>query len=821
MTIASQIESCAYQYIDELMADVHTASFSLEDKPDIHESDVSIGTSHHLSPPNSKPQSGQVVAFMMEVEALIRRAMVQDPRCIITKASERMLEEKDAHDDIKTSPLTVVENPGKKVLTLYGSAPHPRQLFSSLQMDSELVSSKSCQTSDLDFIGDDQAFNLAPSSVTSSLQESALPNGISTTKVIPVHNAGNKDEKANVPTFGDLFAPPASVPPLNPPKQSRHTATRSQSVNWYTPAEVSAPIRTRGRESYTTQPLSTGHWLTYNVAPSPAQLSSPGEKRKQRDRALSIGETKPSLPEETLLAYQQAKEDALFKSVYSSFAPDHDDAAALVPQELKNKLWWKRVGEKKYRRVMGLDAIAEKSGESIESNETLQLSNLDEDELFKDAVESFEPEEPPPEFVLNKQSVDSENVTMDKDTAEILEEISGLLETLNSYQRVRNLSLAANARTSAGQNPQLTALSGSPASPSSAEFDTYELLKSHLTLMISTLPPYAVAKLNGDQLGFLNISTKIQREGRKSNGTMEDHDYATKVRPPLISATSSSSVRPAAQIATSARTGSYQQPLGTPVQRNSYTSGVRPAAPSATYPSHQYSARSTTTAQYGTYSTQQASNAVRHSYQPHQYGAQTSQAQASQYANGTRPFPTQNGYTSYGQQYAATPPATSSGTMLGSQYQRPSQPGYQQRAQNSLTPGYGSAPSARSASPQNPASTYNPQTPSRSSYTSSTVNQSLPRPHYHPSSSTPTSSLNNNAVQANAVATTIGQTLNLSAEEQALLVKRNKDYIAGHVTMGTLRQGSGTPQPNNGPNGVQSNGTGLPQQNGIAAGSGS
>ncbi|MCJ1419888.1 hypothetical protein MMC32_006244 [Xylographa parallela] len=808
-SIASQIEAHAYNRIEELVADVESVTSSIiENKQD---AELNNSSTQYC---DTQLRVYQVAAFMKHLKDIIRREKAQDPELLtaISKDYNFSRDSSNTQEEVKKIlPSLGGEDPGRTVLTLYGSAPTPKQLFSSLQETVKPSFSKASQTSRNDVRPKDEPFAIEANSLMPILRETALPNGISTTKIIPIHSEKAVDSKGRPLTFGDLFAPPSNVPPLNPPKQSRHTATRSQSVNWYHPGEVSTPARSSStRKTYTIQPLSSGQWLTYNVAPSLAQLSTPDEKRKQRDRALSVGESKASLSEETLIAHQQAKDDALFKSAYSSFAPDHDDAAAVVPQQLKNRLWWKRLGIKKYESLVGEDDTGVLEIDLVPFNE---IQNANEDELFKEAVECWEPEEIPADFKPAKRSPTIAE-REDKDVEEILNNISDVLATMNSYQRVRNLSLAGNARTVASQNAQLTAMTGSPISPSSEEFDMYKILESQLILIISSLPPYAVAKLNGDHLGTLNISTRIQREGRNHKGTMEDYDFVPKPRLPIPAAATGSPARTTPQINVSGRSGNHQAPLSTPTQRVTYSSSARPSAPSATYPTHQYTNRPPATAnQYGSYTPQQP--AARNSYSAHQYGAPTSQSHSNQYTNGTRQYPVQ-GY--YGVQYNGSQPSASPGPVQGSQYQRPSQPGYQQRAQNSQAYGYSSTPSAaRSVSPPHLAAVYTAQTPGRAGYMTPATDYVPPRSQFpQPTPSNAASAIPPPAT--NGAAGTIGQQLGLSAEEQAALMLRNKEMLQRNA-MNSPRQGSGTPQPTHGQEVSHSNGTTVQQPNGIAVGS--
>ena len=827
-TIAAEIKSQAYQTIDELLKDVDTAASTINQS--IQDADANNVGSYVLNKGDFQSLvSTRISTFRRNLSSILRREIIRRPQILDPTLADgiTMAEQSSGRADEaqKEEARSGIDSTGRTVLTLFGTASHPRQLFSSLQEP------KAAQQYLRLHSGDDDAGVESviprPTSVPKylPLRESTLPNGIFTTKVVPSHSISVSDSKSRVPTLGELFAPPSTVATLNPPRQSRHTATRSQSVNWFNPAEISIPTRTRGKETYTTQALSSGQWLSYNVAQLPIQLSSPEAKRKQRDRALSIGESKSTLSQEVVEAHQQAKEDALFRSVYSSFAPDHDNSAALVPERVKNRLWWKRFGESQIRESLATEnnASYEEVFEQMEGYE--ESDKLSEDRRFKEAVENWTPEEPPSDFKATTGFTDQREG--DKDVQDILQEISELLETLNSYQRVRNLSLATNARTSAGQNPQLTAMSGSPSAPSSAEFDTYSILKSQLTLMVATLPPYAVAKLNGEQLDALCISTKIPMEGKNYNGTMEDFEPANKHRPASLNATATASVRTATpNVGASARSGHYQQAINTPSQRVAYTphTVARATAPSASYPSQQYSARpASSTNHYSSHSShpttqQSSSNSNRHSYPNQQYSYQTPQGSHTPITNGHRQFPIQNGL-SYSQQYASTQQATSPAPIQGSQYQRPSQPGYQQRAQNSQTYSYGSAPNGRSASPQTPAAGYN-ASQHRASFSASgqNPNQGQARSQFDQQSS--------QAAAANAIATpmnstvgTVGQHLGLTAEEQAMLMNRQRVKLAQQNQMNSIRQGSGTPQPVLGQVGSpNSNSIPASQPNGVTAG---
>ena len=772
-TIATLITSNAYTSIEELIKDVDCATSSITE-----EIQEKINSDRGSSYQTVHPKLSQVRALKNELDKLVSREIVRRPQTIrfSKDVKSESLDEQDAKANFDSS--------GNNVLTLLGNMGSGRtgQLFTSLRK---------------------------PTTSDGPLNEAALPNGITATKIIPIHSINNAEDKNPVPTLGERFPPPSGLLPLPLPKQSRHTATRSSSVNWYNPSEGEAKSKSSRRDGYTSQPLPTGQWLTYNAVPLSTQIVSPESKRKQRDRALSFGEPQTSISQEAMLAHDQAKEDALFRSVYSSFAPDCDDSGAIVAEQQKNRFWWSKYGEQRYHEILGMrDAeIYEAQTNGIEEDDGI------DDEEIQAAIKTWEPEETSQEMTSSK-IVSLEAPETSKEADAVLTEISDLLETLESHQRVRNLTLTANARTMGGQNPQSTALTGTPTSPSSAEVDVYEVLKAQLTLIVSTLPPYLVSKLDSDKLGALNISTRIRVESKNQKGTMESDDSTVGARASVRPA-ATSGVPPAASAYTSAppRSNSY---TATPVQRyqhqpvygaqtahrQSSNSGYLQNPQYSNRPaSYNYSAGARPT--YPPQGQQPSQRAAAPSNYAPQYSQQSSQSFGS-YQHGYRGYSGvgQNGSNyNYNQQYS-TPQARPPNSVQQPQAYRGSQTDYQQRAVPPQGYGYGSAPVAGNASshqqrpsfstpgptapPQRPAtlyhthsSQYNPQTPAS------------PQVNGTRSSGSPT------------------QQGHLSADEQAALMARQKAQLVD-------RQGSGTPQPPAGQYGQQ-NGTAVPQANGVAA----
>ena len=778
-TIASLIKNKTYTTIEEVVRDVNTATSGI-----VHELKevISGGEATWTTLQEKRAEMARVAIVKKELDKLVRVEMFRRPDML--KLSKSVKDEPLEETDLKAK----FENTGDNVLTLLADTRPPKQLFSSIRK---------------------------PGALPYPLSEVALPNGITTTKIIPKHSLNEKEGKS-VPTLKEVFPPPASLPVLPIPKQSKHTITKSSSVNWYNPTEIETKSRSGRRDSFFTQPLTTGQWLTYNVAPSPTQLASPESKRKQRDRALSIGEPQKSMSEETIATHNQAKEDALFRSVYSSFAPDRDDSGALVSEQQKNRLWWRKYGETKY-----LDLLENRDGVGEESNGVLEEEELNEDEL-REAIQHWRPEDDEEVMKVSK-TPRLEAPENSQEADDILQDISDLLETLDSHQRVRNLTGPTNGRTVSG-TPQLSGMSGSPSTPSSAESDVYEMLKAQLVLIVSSLPPYLLAKLDGDKLGALKICPKIQIESKNQKGTMEDGEASAAARARIAApATQSPSAYPAAP----ARNSNYLQATATPAQqypRVGYTPSTtsRPPPASSYLQNPQYSNRPSnypagpSRSSYGPqtgYAPQSAppSSASRYNY-GQQYGQQSQSAYGT-YQNGYRPYSGQNtGSYTYNSQYStaqARPPAAASQSYRGSQTD------YQQRPVPPQGYGYGSTQSGESASPQ---------TQARSSYPPQGQGSSQRPPLYQQSSSgyqsqTPASPQVNGTSAVGAGSDSAAQPRRLSAEEQSAVMERQKAQLAEQHS----RQGSGTPQPGTGQNGQpheqqqgHQNGTAV-QQNGVTA----
>jgi len=219
-------------------------------------------------------------------------------------------------------------NASSTVLTLFGNAPTPKQLFSSMQQH--------VPNSKMDY------------TVNSELpvEEMSLPNGLTATKIMTAPT----EEGKKAPTFDETFAPPYNLPALHPPKLHKRSSTRENVLTW----EFKDLIHRGSKKcGYTVQTVKDGSWLGYGGVDCAADALAQKEKRRQRDRALSSGaESFKEPPSKAALEEEQARqEEALFRRAYSSFAPSYDNAKAIIPVQTKASIWWQKVGERRYNEV--------------------------------------------------------------------------------------------------------------------------------------------------------------------------------------------------------------------------------------------------------------------------------------------------------------------------------------------------------------------------------------------------------------------------------------------------------------------------------------
>ncbi|CRK41516.1 hypothetical protein BN1708_001840 [Verticillium longisporum] len=558
---------------------------------------------------------------------------------------------------------------GRVVLTLSGSG---RQLFSSQPRPAR-----------------------GQQAVSETLSRSVLPVHVSSTRILPSR------QTEHTYTLGELFASPRPLPPLQPPKQPKPQA-KGNVLNFCHP-EIPAPSKYR-TNTYFTQKVTVGHFLDYSNA---ASSTSQSKEIKQRQRAQSLAGHKPSSSE-----LEVSEMESLFRAAFSSFAPCKDDSAAMVPASLAGRMYWQQTGQRTFNRMV--EAELQENEDDLAGQKpdaTPQIMDIDE-ELIQEAIDNWDDKIDPALEIWGPQKTDEE-----KDTEELLKEVDDLIFTLASYQRIRNTSLPSSHNKYAGDPSGGDMLaSGTGANPSEEEIATYEALKAQLGLIVKMLPPFAVAKLNGDQLNDLLVSTSLEVRTDQYKGVMEDEGAAQARARQQHSAASAATgaARPSGAHRTpSAPSYNYgnNQPYGTPTRQGGppqYYHGNtqtpiqqqphlgRPAAPH-TMPHPQY--RQPPPQQ----PPQQGQQFRTQNTYPNQYAAQLAKTQTPfghqnvpQYA--TQPRPQQYAYNNTGPQ--ASPTARFQ-PGYGQTYQ-PNQAGYTNGAANMQK---------RTMSPQVPAGQYSPSPP--------------------------------------------------------------------------------------------------------------
>lgn len=698
VSIASKITAGLYSSLKEVAVDVELAGSSvleLSASEGVNNTTGALRNGQDMSCAKSEV-AARVLAFKKVFASILLREKVHNSSLPNASANPDAISDLTANasktdesaipsatDDLRTDSFA---------LSLFGSAPQPRQLFSSLQTSAHLTG-----TSGAALLG-------GAVDEKSQLLNARLPNGISIAKITPAHPTREPSGARPIPTIGEMFPPPPTLPQLTPPKPSKLTMTRGPVVGWFNPADPSSMPRSSRRGSQSTQPQLTGHWLNYTTITPATQPTSPEAKRRQRERALSFGESKPPPPqEEDPSAFNAAREEALFRRVYSSFGPSRDDSTTTMPEACKNKVWWDRIGRDKYEKVVVPYYLLGEM-KAVGPIDPSEMETLDDEYIdFREAVEAWTPLDPEKDFVAAKPPPPRDSVD-EREVDTMLEEVSELLQRLHSYQRIRNLSLTSGSRSTVAQENPISTMMGTPAVPSQAEVGVYDLLRSQLSLMVSALPPYAVARLNGDQLADLNLSSKIAMPARNYCGVMEPDDGGTKLRPPPYAMPPSPAKARAPGSGVTYHTpqpGGYQPRSGYGSQTPASRAPVAPPNLSAQhYPKSAVPhtpavngsrAPSSNTGgivyqQSGRGSRGQAASAIRAAGSQAAYPSQTPVG---------RPPPGQYGQTTTPQQYypqQQRPAASSRGasyappqvTVQGGVYQRPSQPQYQQNAQQRL-----------------------------------------------------------------------------------------------------------------------------------------
>lgn len=378
---------------------------------------------------------------------------------------------------------------GNTVLTVFGSAPQPKYLFSSLQKREPAPD--------------------RPEGLVKPLPDVQLPGGISTTTVLPTTSS---DSASRVPTLGELFPSPANLPPLQPPKAPK-MATKGKVLGFYHPEPAE---RSRYRQgSYFTTDLTTGAWLDYSNATPPSKNRS-----RQRERTLSLAGQKPSTAD-----LEMTEMETLFRGAFSSFAPEKDDSGAIIPSGEVARIWYQRQGHRYLEQLIESELAEDAVDEAVPEVVSLPIDEDAIDEVVKNWDDSMIDPRLTIDDVLCKKSDEEKQID------DILEEVSDSIETLSSYQRNRNMALPTSQNRNSADPAKADMLNGSLAQePTDEERDTYEMLKAQLALVIQTLPPYAVARLNSDKLAELNVSTKLEIRSDVYKGVMEEDEASARLK---------------------------------------------------------------------------------------------------------------------------------------------------------------------------------------------------------------------------------------------------------------------------------------------------
>ncbi|EFX00854.1 hypothetical protein CMQ_1935 [Grosmannia clavigera kw1407] len=497
-SIADKVAHDVYVLLDDLVEDLATVvsseMASLTAAAPKTEADAKLDDSTKAADAAKQRALAQITKFRRKAHELYRRETAYP----------------------SSGPLTsndTASEDGDAILTVFGNTPQPRQLFSSLP---HRVPAK---RSNAEVYKTDEDDKDSIEEVVREDSELDLGGNIMFTRLFPGQSTA---KPGRVLTFGELFPSPRNLPPLQPPKAPKST-TKSTTLGFYHP-ELEDKSKYRSG-SYFSQHITVGQWLDYSNATPSSQI-----KTKQRERAQSLAGHKPSSSE-----LEMSEMESLFRGAFSSFAPSKDDSAALVPAAQMGHMWWQRVGHRVFQRMVDAEfavedddvTIADGYGVPWMANGASSSPVLDEEALQK-TIEEWDDSLVDPSL----ENVMGQKPDTDKDVNDLLQDVSDLIITLASYQRNRNLTLPTSQdRFSADPvNADMLRNGTLAQQPSEEEMVTYQALKAQLALIIQSLPPYAVARLNSDRLAELNISTKIEVRSEEYRGVMEEDEAVLRAR---------------------------------------------------------------------------------------------------------------------------------------------------------------------------------------------------------------------------------------------------------------------------------------------------
>ncbi|EAS32655.3 uncharacterized protein CIMG_03679 [Coccidioides immitis RS] len=713
-TIESKINKKEYKSLQEFTDDVETVS-GLVASDNVQ----SPGQPGNLEILSVNERSKKANSFKRHLNTLLLRTRRLQSQIVKPEPGQ------DQDDSSQAYPLRVLPpREDRAILTVTVGNP-PRTYFSSFQTKTD--SSRSMSTT-------------TDGEPSPRIDESTLPSDIRVSKVIPYNATHFQKEKGVTRTFGEVFQSPSHLPQLIRPQKSK-PSTSDNVVRWLQPVDIlAASSRTfSGQKLYNNKPLRPGHWLDYGRGISRAKFTS----------SFSSGGDSGVAGSDT--------EESLFRSVYSSFAPNYDSGGAVMRKDIQYLAYWDKRGRDQFNRLFpDWDLHDVEPVRQLFEKTALEPEPLNDADL-QQAIETFDPD-------INMDGPAKDKTTdaesSNEDVEQILDEISNLLRTLHSYRHLRNLYPPPGQLASIDSNAfgQLSDV------PSEEEKATFEALKQSLSSMVALLPPYAVAKLDADQLAELNINTTIRQDAIDYAGTMEEDEWTIRQKhaprvPQAVSRSPAPSTHPP-------RASTYQTPQHpniAPHQR------YQPAPPRTRNASANYQSPQG-------YATRQQSQAIQ--YQ------QTHPSQG--YA--TTPQPSQRYVQQPYQQNSPAPQYTRAGMLQ--QFQRPSQ-----NTPNAYTSQRGLSPS-QTPQPQYPrpvpqanyqprpsvASPHRPtsyvQTPQRQPYMNPQSIGTQPRyfqqqgqsathyPNFPSNQASPIPSTYSNSAAAMAYSR--------SAAEQAALIERNR-----------------------------------------------
>ncbi|KAI1100891.1 hypothetical protein F4804DRAFT_335792 [Jackrogersella minutella] len=534
LSIADKVTREQYGDIDSIIADIissitsHLAELR----------DVQLGQDTNAN----DEAIAKIIEFKRQAYGIFKREMAYPNNARVSARVSNALQDLNSISDLQSNAS------GNMVLTVHNEQMRGKPLYSSLQQST---------------INPD-----GTQAIILPLRESLLPVGVKTARAIPYSFSSAVEKEKKSKTLGELFPPPRNLPSLQPPKAPKST-TKGVQVGWHRP-ELTEKSKYRAG-SYFSQNISTGRWLDYSNAAPPSQIMT-----KQRERALSLAGNKPSSSD-----IEMSEMDALFRGAFSSFAPSKDDSAAMISSGLvSHTMWWQKVGARSLDRLVE-NELPEDAIEDADEDNARVVEEID-DTLIQEVIDNWDDTMVDPsleEVCCPKKSEEEKN------TDDILQEVSDLIQTLISYQKNRNLTLpspSSQSRYAADPAYSDMLTNGTPVQPGEEETATYLALQAQLALIIKTLPPYAVARLNSDKLDELNISTKIEVRADEYQGVMEEDEAAARAR--AAQAATATPPRPAPVRASSSSSnipyGQPYHPARAPMPSPQYYGAQTPVRPS-------------------------------------------------------------------------------------------------------------------------------------------------------------------------------------------------------------------------------------------------